>query len=553
MDNYTQIYQVAIIIWIIQAWISFAEGTTCFHCDQIPFGFNVSTCAKTVKCAQNQVCAATILHDNLGKQYHRLGCIDLKDCGSGDPLLIGKRNTISCINCCIGENCNTQPCNVQPQETCSSWENWTPCDVTCGSGKQSRQRQCVHSSQQTIKNEMKTCNNQDCTDDKACKDVYEHCNSPDVMGTLCSSSKMAVQFCAMTCGYCPVNGQWSQWSAWSGCTASCGSDAHRLRLRLCNNPEPKHNGTYCVGPDRELSSCATSCPVDGSWSHWSTWSSCSHTCGNGIKNRHRTCSNPPPAHGGKNCSGSAYDSTGCRDSVCALQVDGGWAAWSNWTQCSATCGVGKTSRFRTCSNPVPKNGGKACKNPAHFIESKSCGANDCPVDGDWSDWSPWHQCSVTCGGGKSFRSRSCSNPVPTNGGKPCKNPASFIERKSCGEVLCSVTASVTTSKAPTTLASYSSTGSMPPSHTHAHSLVPAVGCNDVDFCSDTRSQQLLCQDIYIATTYCPKMCGLCGVTNAPAACVDSVGGSCHDPLYIQFACNDNELAALCAKTCGVCH
>ncbi|CAF1295927.1 unnamed protein product, partial [Didymodactylos carnosus] len=44
-------------------------------------------------------------------------------------------------------------------------------------------------------------------------------------------------------------------------------------------------------------------PIDGSWSSWGAWSSCSHTCGLGVEYQARTCSNPSPDAGGKYCLG----------------------------------------------------------------------------------------------------------------------------------------------------------------------------------------------------------------------------------------------------------
>uniref|UniRef100_A0A8C4KD48 ADAM metallopeptidase with thrombospondin type 1 motif 14 n=1 Tax=Dromaius novaehollandiae TaxID=8790 RepID=A0A8C4KD48_DRONO len=55
---------------------------------------------------------------------------------------------------------------------------------------------------------------------------------------------------------------------------------------------------------------------DGSWSSWSKFGSCSRTCGGGVRSRSRSCSNPPPAYGGRHCPGATYEYQVCSPEEC---------------------------------------------------------------------------------------------------------------------------------------------------------------------------------------------------------------------------------------------
>ena len=56
--------------------------------------------------------------------------------------------------------------------------------------------------------------------------------------------------------------------------------------------------------------------VDGGWSLFGEWGSCSLTCGGGVQDRQRTCTNPSPAFGGRPCDGSSMETRFCLQFPC---------------------------------------------------------------------------------------------------------------------------------------------------------------------------------------------------------------------------------------------
>lgn len=60
----------------------------------------------------------------------------------------------------------------------------------------------------------------------------------------------------------------------------------------------------------------------------------------------------------------------------SMIVNGGFTSWTNWTECSESCGGGVTSRTRSCTNPMPMYGGKSCSEKP--VETKECNAEPCP-------------------------------------------------------------------------------------------------------------------------------------------------------------------------------
>ena len=59
-----------------------------------------------------------------------------------------------------------------------------------------------------------------------------------------------------------------------------------------------------------------------------------------------------------------------------MPVDGGWTDWGEWSECTATCGSGTKNRSRTCTNPAPLNGGQDC--PGSPTDTMECNTQPCP-------------------------------------------------------------------------------------------------------------------------------------------------------------------------------
>lgn len=58
-----------------------------------------------------------------------------------------------------------------------------------------------------------------------------------------------------------------------------------------------------------------------------------------------------------------------------ISVHGNWAEWSDWGDCTVTCGGGQRRRFRTCTNPSPKHHGRPCIGNSQVTET--CNTDRC--------------------------------------------------------------------------------------------------------------------------------------------------------------------------------
>lgn len=240
-----------------------------------------------------------------------------------------------------------------------------------------------------------------------------------------------------------VDGAYTRWSNYSSCTVSCGTGT-KTRNRSCTNPRPQHGGNDCRGSSTQTERCfLRNCPINGNYSEWTQFSSCSLTCGGGERFRTRTCTNPRAQYGGLNCSGLGpnREVQDCNTQPCP--INGGYSEWSNFSACSVSCNSGIKTRYRLCNNPQPQHGGRNCSNLGPAQENRSCFLKVCPVDGNYGNWSSFGICSKTCGRGEKIRTRKCDSPAPVGEGRNCSRLGSSIDIQPCNTHPCPVSGGYT--------------------------------------------------------------------------------------------------------------
>eukprot|EP00933_Yihiella_yeosuensis_P079036 TRINITY_DN9111_c0_g10_i1.p1 TRINITY_DN9111_c0_g10~~TRINITY_DN9111_c0_g10_i1.p1 ORF type:complete len:1252 (+),score=222.05 TRINITY_DN9111_c0_g10_i1:165-3920(+) len=311
--------------------------------------------------------------------------INIKPNFGGDPCKGPSAESIACQN---------KPCPIDCK--LENWGAWGQCSSSCGNGTQVRRRFVdVQPS-----GGGKECNGT-MTQKKACE------NLPN----------------------CPVDCKWADWASWGACSKSCGSGkASRKRTR---KQYAKYGGHVCYGTENEDKACnEAKCPIDCKLSDWAEWSPCSTSCGNATKFRSRGV-DQIAMHGGKGCGDAPLNETkACQQQPCPIHCK--WGNWSVWTPCSKSCGGGEKQRSRTKLVPA-QFGGRICDGLSN--ENATCNVQGCPVDCEWNPWSEWKNCSATCGGGTKLKTRTVKIAALW-GGKPCKGDSEAVEK--CNTQECAI-------------------------------------------------------------------------------------------------------------------
>ncbi|XP_040567740.2 LOW QUALITY PROTEIN: SCO-spondin-like [Lepeophtheirus salmonis] len=341
----------------------------------------------------------------------------------------------------LGEDCNgdsyeEKACNKEACPIYNKWSDWTSCSVSCGSGGlRTKIRTCKRDAPQSCKDEIKK---EMCNEDQPCPSWTQwtewstcsvtcgggnqkrirdcltprNLNGSNIYG--CDGDTWEMKACNVR--KCP---QWAEWSSWSECSVTCGSGGRRNRKRECKEFQFSFNEDEVVNMDKDLfcpgrysqtQSCNNgikNCPFPGEWSEWST---CSKTCGKGTKKRNRKCIDSKFRNGNP-CNADLNETENCNEQDCPV-----WSPWTEWTECSRSCGKGMRSKMKICLDLT------SCSGKTKYMEL--CNENPCPSLTPWTEWTP---CSVSCGGGSQRRERDCL--VSRSGFlNPCFEPLEEIQR-----------------------------------------------------------------------------------------------------------------------------
>ena len=273
-------------------------------------------------------------------------------CKSSDP------STLATMKRACARTCGF--CQVAlPKLNFSPWTQWSECTKTCGGGYRTRTRSCPIPGR-CIGNDSETgiCNLEKCqvtlpdlpqfdplngisapssTADATCVDSQpERCSK---MARSNCSMNLVKTMCKKTCNDCgssssvsKIDSLWSPWGTWTTCQGSCSGGFEQNRVRTCQRGK-------CEGKAVEIRSC--SMDVDCAYNR-------DFSC-NDVDNQ---CAKH--ASEGR-CMDRIYSSwmkNNCKAS-CRLCPGLAPITWSEWSDCSASCGAGK--RKRTAGTVVEEN------------------------------------------------------------------------------------------------------------------------------------------------------------------------------------------------------
>ncbi|XP_071486334.1 thrombospondin type-1 domain-containing protein 7A-like [Diadema antillarum] len=295
----------------------------------------------------------------------------------------------------------TRACKVQCSVDCevTIWSNWSSCSEPCGQGERTRTRTSTVSPIQggracPLLAETQMCFERSCDQLEWDLSEWNPCVPTDLQ-TNCGTGK---QTRTVTC--------------------PAGNDA------LCQQRAPK---------PADSQSCPLPCQGDCVFSEWSAFTTCSSPCSSGQKSRTRIVVRP---------NAELQPCLPLRQTVPCTEVDCAGATYrlrlGEWSQCRAVvgdCGRGTRHRTLNCVNLAGEIVGMDQCQHENVTTHESC-LVECPVDCQLGEFTPWSECSQTCGtSGIVVRTRKIVTHS-SGTGRRCQEVHNLNETKPCNVKPC---------------------------------------------------------------------------------------------------------------------
>ncbi|XP_073401660.1 thrombospondin type-1 domain-containing protein 7B isoform X1 [Dendrobates tinctorius] len=316
---------------------------------------------------------------------------------------------------------SAQECNVPCKEDCTftPWTKFTSCTPNCTSTK-IRRRSLTGRSKKRDR-----CQNAEAyplVETEACAcEVYKSQPYGNWSDCIIQDARNEMQLGVRTLGN----------------MKGCGGGI-RLRAIACYDltgriVEP----TLCSHSGFLEERCEIPCPFDCKLSDWSGWSSCSASCGSGVKVRSKFLKEKP-YNGGRPCpkldlKNQVYEAVPCYNECNQyLWVTEPWSACKlHSEEKTANCGAGIQIRRARCVN-ISDNAEDAVVNNTYckHLESPSSKQEctiSCQGECVMSNWGQWSQCTKSCDT-NSARSRTRFPLRIATNGKTCPED---LETESC--------------------------------------------------------------------------------------------------------------------------
>jgi hypothetical protein len=336
---------------------------------------------------------------------------------------------------------------------------------------------------------------------------------------------------------CPYGCTVSEWSSWETCTLSCGTGSESRSRSVVTFDA---SGDFlCPGLEEDRACNTELCPIDCVMSAWSAYTTCSATCDWGMQSATRSITTHP-AHGGEVCTKTA-DSRPCHETYCPIHCV--VSDWGGWGGCSKSCGRGTKEQTREIVRE-DKYGGSTCP---ELTRSTDCNVEPCAVDCVASAWSAYSTCTTSCGTGSKSRSRSVIQEA-AHGGVACPE---LDEDCCCNEFACPVDCVVSTWQGWGSCSQTCDGGTMTNSRTtETHASFGGEVCPDLSEtieCNIGACPVHCTVSDYTPWSACSESCGG-GIQTANRAIVTHAqngGYTCPDPLNAERPCNEEACPVAC--------